>query len=272
MKPTKFQLFLLIVAAVFVLSSLVSASIFASIDWQQHTRQITLDEHHSFSPINVTHMNIETTGADIFVVETTESNLTVDYIGECTYRAFETSAKKQTEVKEPKPIIKIDQDALHVKIEHPSFDWRRFTTHCEGTIKVAVPAQPARRLDIKSVSSDVSISIPLEKVKIDMVSGDIITTARAASLDITTVSSDILIVQSDHVVIDSTSGDITIEDMVAADITTVSGDVRLHLDKEQTITVETVSGDISGKANVMADSPIRIETVSGDIHIRRKEN
>lgn len=180
--------------------------------------------------------------------------------------------------------------------EFISFSWGLFTE--DSAVKVYLPDKEYKKLEIHSVSGDISVPsfISLEDAFVKSVSGDIRFEAKSngrfeasstsgeisafnisgSSAEIQTTSGDIDIASSsaEELSVKSVSGEIDISDTVAKNTLTVkttSGDVELDCCDAAEINIKTVSGDVDGV--LLSDKVFDVDTTSGDIRIpQRGEN
>jgi DUF4097 and DUF4098 domain-containing protein YvlB len=161
--------------------------------------------------------------------------------------------------------------------------------------EVSLRASSADKLDISSVSGDVSVEGHAGRVDAETVSGDLRVSGASGDVSVETVSGSVIVRAQTVTEFEaaSVSGDIDFEGALAAngrmDVESMSGDVRITLpaDTSARVTAEVFSGDLDntfGLAVEDEDGPgstmhgkigsgsasIEIESFSGDVELRSR--
>lgn len=151
--------------------------------------------------------------------------------------------------------------------------------HHSVSSDVEIRKMSAKIVSVVSTSGDLNLSdLFAEEMKLSTVSGDIrISTMIADNLNLSVVSGDASLnntIVNEEMRINSVSGDLSIKDGKVKDATlvTVNGDISGNEFYPETVSLSTVSGDITIQ-NTDYTRPIMIRkksTVSGDIHINSR--
>lgn len=227
---------------------------------------------NQFNPTNVNEINIEAFSTDVKIEESYTDQIEVMIQGQ----------------KEKEATISLENNILKIQRE-------KYNNFCigfcfyESKIIVKIPQSFDKRLEIKSKSGDVEVGhfqninmnittisgdIEIQEGKetdIESKSGDIAIT-KANSVIARTTSGDIeLKVIMDYVKLESTSGEIEIENLTlkkSTEIKTTSGDINIDKINEVYIETKTVSGDTNIKnSNRHALIELLLTTTSGDIEV-----
>lgn len=162
-----------------------------------------------------------------------------------------------------------DRILIRVEVEGGNGGWGWGSRDGSAELQIRVPE--ASDLRIEAVSSDVSISSVNGRLDVESVSGDIEIESAAPALEATSMSGDVQFEgdgQTTDVELTSVSGDVMIRD-ISGDVhaTSVSGSVELSLGQVGRLRTQSTSGDVSARAELMADARVEIETVSGEIEL-----
>lgn len=136
-------------------------------------------------------------------------------------------------------------------------------------LEIRVPQNSS--VKIAGVSADIVTNDIHGSQRLQSVSGDIDTYAFESDVDIDTVSGDINVRGDDkelHATIGSVSGDIDIVGL-SGEIETgsVSGDVVVADGRFTRVSINTTSGDIDFRAQLLNKGRLDVETISGDVDI-----
>lgn len=167
------------------------------------------------------------------------------------------------------PIMTIDTTAsdLLAKIR-PSKQWYWFVFNSDIKLIVEVPQEYDGSLNIRTVSGDITVENDFLNESIETTSGQI-TIQEAQLVQASSTSGDIFVNNAFVVDINTVSGDVIIKrdpirsSVESGRIHTVSGDVRIPYGAG--VKFDTVSGDVKGEYN-QGDQLI-ISTTSGDLSI-----
>ena len=118
----------------------------------------------------------------------------------------------------------------------------------------------------------VIISLPENEYNlvINSTSGDIVSKLDLNTVNIVTISGDIILNKVNDLVINSTSGDVEVSDVDNITIALTSGDVEIGK-INNSLNIETTSGDIDiDNLTIMKDSNIKV--TSGDVNINKSSD
>ncbi|MEQ8206725.1 MAG: DUF4097 family beta strand repeat-containing protein [Woeseia sp.] len=146
---------------------------------------------------------------------------------------------------------------------------RNSSRGASSDLEIRIPRNSS--VKIAGVSADIVTSDIHGSQRLQSVSGDIDTHAFESDVDIDTVSGDITVRGDDkelHATIGSVSGDIDIAGL-SGEIETgsVSGDVVVAGGRFTRVAMNTTSGDIDFRAQLLNKGRLDVETISGDVDI-----
>lgn len=253
---------------------------------QNRGHNAVVSQSESVSGKKVRHINVEVVSEDIRIREYGGGSIKVRMYGKTgsTEGTFPLKlplmGENRVEVSrsdDDKPILKMTQngDAVEIRVERK----KRSLTMCPWyncALEISVPKQFAGELSVKGVSSDITMERhSYERLSLVTVSGDIRSDAFAEDVYAHSVSGDVYIDSG------KSSGKVSTD--------TVSGDVRLGMQKNAGFTLEasSISGDITcdfpltssqtgGRGHSLSGtvgngkSSISAHTVSGDIALTRR--
>jgi DUF4097 and DUF4098 domain-containing protein YvlB len=140
----------------------------------------------------------------------------------------------------------------------------------DAILDIRVPMGAA--LDVNTVSADIDVQGVHGTLRLEAVSGDIVTTVYDERLDLRTISGDAEVRGSGgkaRVQAESTSGDVTVRNVSdELQAQSVSGDLRIELGSASQVKLKTVSGDVAASLTLAADGRLDAESVSGDVGLR----
>ncbi|NUO63139.1 MAG: DUF4097 family beta strand repeat protein [Gemmatimonadaceae bacterium] len=134
--------------------------------------------------------------------------------------------------------------------------------------EVSVPA--GVRLQLKSVSGDITAHGVGGELEAGAVSGDVDVSDAKGRVEIESVSGDITAARlSGDVRVSAVSGDVTIDDVSGdLDIETVSGEMNLERIAVKTLRSETVSGELTYEGSLDPNGRYEFHSQSGDVRLR----
>lgn len=158
---------------------------------------------------------------------------------------------------------------LSIRVRYPSNTRGNIE---ETLLRLRVPV--SAEVSLEGVSADVRVDGLRGPLKASSVSGDVTANVASASVELNSVSGDVhLVAPSTRTQLQTVSGDILargIAGAVKAD--TVSGDVDLTGGPFDSISTESVSGDVRLLDMTLSDTAdVRAESLSGDIILRVKQ-
>lgn len=144
--------------------------------------------------------------------------------------------------------------------------------------KLDIRVPKASRLDVNTVSADVSVSGVIGPQRLQTVSGEVSTDIEREDVEVKTVSGEVSLRGQNHpgvLTVTTVSGDINAS-RVAGEVTanTVSGEIELSLDKLTRARVRTTSGDLSLSGTLAPKARVDTESISGEtrLDLRGKVN
>lgn len=152
----------------------------------------------------------------------------------------------------------------HVSLEVNSSRGRMGDTHYEVTVPVGV------RLELSSVSGDITAHGSKGELEIGAVSGDIDVTDGVGEIKIDNVSGNITAARlSGESRIDAVSGDVSVTDASGSlELETVSGEITLDRMNLKSLRSETVSGELDYDGTLDPQGRYEFHSQSGDIRLR----
>ena len=137
-------------------------------------------------------------------------------------------------------------------------------TRYEVTVPVGV------RLELKSVSGDITTHGVAGELEAGAVSGDIDVSDATGRVEINNVSGDVKADRlSGDVRIDAVSGDVTISNISGTlEVETVSGEMSIEGGKISSLRSETVSGELTYDGTLDSSGRYEFHSQSGDIRLR----
>lgn len=156
---------------------------------------------------------------------------------------------------------------ITIKVKVPDRSWGR--KDVSSDLMVHVPA--ASSLDISTVSADIGIEGVTGEQDLQSVSGDVTTEAFAADVEAETVSGDVDIAGNGgdgDWDLSSVSGDVMVEGLSGEiDAGVVSGDLEVSNGAFDSVSLETVNGDIVFKGTLRPSGKVDIESVNGSVDV-----
>lgn len=174
-------------------------------------------------------------------------------LGEGTERLDFTVSENETIIK----VIIMDED-----------ERRRRNIQVKGSdLQISVPA--GSRLDVQTVSADITVTDVTGDVELESVSGDIEVGGRPARVRAKCISGDITIAASAGPVrANSVSGRITVHEVTGRfDVGTISGGVKVTGRAIEEGNFESLSGDLYFEGDLAANANLSMENHSGSIDL-----
>jgi len=248
----------------------------------------TVDEEKRIDLDDVVKIKVKAVVSQIEIIVEDREDLRV------TFKGTLSTASSKT------PKLRMHRQGKEVlaKVEYPKHNLS--TGKSEVALKVYLPMDYDKKLEIESVSGDLSIdTLEVEELIATIVSGDInMETLEVEELTATTISGDIYIhsmegktlgmestsgcISGKYISIsalqaETISGDIELDELIADKVTgdSISGDIRMSIPKDYELSIDThsVSGDKNIEGGKSDKDAIKIQmelgTVSGDIEILR---
>ena len=158
-----------------------------------------------------------------------------------------------------------DDDEIIIKVKVP----RRNSGGIASDLVVNVPEGSS--LEVNTVSAEIEVSDVEGEQQLESVSGDIVTDAHGADMELGTVSGDIEIQGDNEPIrtrVSSVSGDID-TDSLAGEIVaeSVSGSITTVNGSFERASANTVNGDIVYHARLLDDGRLNIETINGSVDV-----
>lgn len=140
-------------------------------------------------------------------------------------------------------------------------------------LTLSVPAQV--KLDLQTVSADVDVdALTGERVEVQTVSGDISSRAQPRRLEIQSVSGDLDLRAGAYQTtqLETVSGDIDARELNGSlDAQSVSGEIRISEAQLNQARLESVSGDLNLTLELSSGASLKASSHSGDVHVRIPE-
>lgn len=257
--------FIAILLVVLLISGGLSVGFFFLGAPRQYDERIDFDTYQSYNQEFIQNINAEIISGDLKVIKGEGNNITTSHKGFCEYHYF----GKQEEKEEPTLEVALQEEELQVLIRDTKFNLKRFFTNCESELIITIPEnKQLDKVQLESVSGDILLDIaPLKTLYVETVSGEININSKATAVRSQSVSGNIVISQADDINHESVSGNIVVFSLETGEFETISGNVELDLAPEQTISFDTVSGQLQGKTQRANNAKINIETMSGNVVI-----
>jgi DUF4097 and DUF4098 domain-containing protein YvlB len=137
-------------------------------------------------------------------------------------------------------------------------------TRYEVTVPVGV------RLELKSVSGDITAHGVKGELEVGAVSGDVDVSDGVGTIELSSVSGDVVAARlAGETRIDAVSGDVTLSDISGTlEIETVSGEMTLQRVSLKSLRAETVSGELSYDGTLDPQGRYEFHSQSGDVRLR----
>lgn len=160
--------------------------------------------------------------------------------------------------------LEFSASASRVSLDVHSQRGRMGDTRYEVTVPAGV------RLELKSVSGDITAHGVGGELEAGAVSGDVDVSDAKGRVDIESVSGDITAERlAGDVRVNAVSGDVSITDVSGdLDIETVSGEMNLERVAVKTLRSETVSGDMTYEGSLDPDGRYEFHSQSGSVKLR----
>lgn len=163
-------------------------------------------------------------------------------------------------------IFERDGDLVTIKVEID----RSARNVDDSRLVIRLPK--ASRVEIDTVSADVTVRDTDGTLRISTVSGDIEVATAAAELDMTTMSGDVQLHgagQEAAAVLSTVSGRVSVRDIGGTlQSSSVSGNVEVHLGAMRSVQAKSTSGDVVVHATLLPDARVQMESVSGDTRLQ----
>ncbi|MGI9284408.1 MAG: DUF4097 family beta strand repeat-containing protein [Pseudomonadales bacterium] len=136
-------------------------------------------------------------------------------------------------------------------------------------LEIRVPENSS--VKVSAVSADIEVREVIGMQRLQTVSGDVVSEAAAADVEIKTVSGDIELQGNDKMGVfelTSVSGDVEMQNLAGEiAVNTVSGDSTLVDSEFSRARLQSTSGDIEFHAQLLESGRLNIETISGDLDV-----
>lgn len=161
-------------------------------------------------------------------------------------------------------VLQFSASPSHVTLEVRSQRGRMGDTHYEVTVPVGV------RLELKSVSGDITAHGVNGELEVGAVSGDVDVSEGSGRVEIESVSGDIKAAHlSGESRVNSVSGDVSINNITGTlEVETVSGEMTLDNATLTSLRSETVSGELTYDGSLDPSGRYEFHSQSGDIRLR----
>lgn len=161
-------------------------------------------------------------------------------------------------------ILQFSASPSRVSLEVRSDRGRAGGTHYEVTVPVGV------RLELKSVSGQITAHGVKGELEVGAVSGDIDVSDGNGHSEIESVSGDITAARfSGETRVNAVSGDLSLREITGTlEVETVSGEMTLERSSLSSLRSETVSGDLTYDGTLDAQGRYEFHSQSGDIRLR----
>ncbi len=139
----------------------------------------------------------------------------------------------------------------------------------DGEAELSIRVPSGSRLDVNTVSAEISVKDVAGSQRLQSVSGEVSTDIAAEEAEVKTVSGDVILHgegKPSVLTLTTVSGNAQAT-RVAGEITanTVSGDLNLSLDTITRARLRTTSGDLSLRGALTGEAKVDGETISGDL-------
>ncbi|MDE2406577.1 MAG: DUF4097 family beta strand repeat protein [Xanthomonadaceae bacterium] len=165
-----------------------------------------------------------------------------------------------------------DARVLRIKVQYPA----RGRTAEPSRLLLQVPL--LADLEVNTVSADINVSgVASRELELQSVSGDITANGAPARGKIGSISGDVrLAINSPRLRVETVSGDLITQGRLNGEIAleTVSGDIRLNTlgSAVRKLSANSVSGDMALELALAEDGEVRMESVSGDLSLKLPAN
>lgn len=266
---------ILILITIFIVSTVAGGLLFVSSDdFSEYTSgnlkiiELNDTKTHNLNEINL--INIDSVSTDIELIKTNNSEASFELIGYYPKKLY--SGPLTLRFEEIKGVI-------NVQIIYPLTKLTLGMAQHQIDLKVYLPEDYLGDLELSTISGEVFVNdFVLEKIQIKAVSGDIfLKRVNSGDLKIKTVSGDLSLIETNVNEIQTTSGDIFLEEILIDRnlyIHTISGDTEIKYANNSSFFVEynSISGDLEkdfehkiGKG----DYKVLVKTTSGDFEISK---
>jgi DUF4097 and DUF4098 domain-containing protein YvlB len=161
-------------------------------------------------------------------------------------------------------VLEFSASPSRVSLDVHSQRGRMGDTRYEVTVPVGV------RLELKSVSGDITTHGVAGELEAGAVSGDIDVSDATGRVELQSVSGDVKADRvSGEVRVDAVSGDVTISNVTGTlEVETVSGEMSIETAKLSSLRSETVSGELTYDGSLDPAGRYEFHSQSGDIRLR----
>lgn len=171
--------------------------------------------------------------------------------------------------------LKISMDGDALEIDHPQLRWDNFIEvfgsfrgTAQADVSISVPRDVALRLGV--VSADALVTGLRNDAKLSTVSGELVVDAGTGDLDLNAVNGEISVRNhTGAVVVHTVTGEVTASGAIGRfSLDGVSSDVFLDLaDTPDSVTTNTVSGDLTVRLGSAVAVKYRLNTVAGTLQL-----
>ena len=161
-------------------------------------------------------------------------------------------------------VLEFSASAARVSLDVHSQRGRMGDTRYEVTVPVGV------RLELKSVSGDISAHGSKGEIEAGAVSGDVDVSDGAGRVELESVSGDVTAARlTGDVRVNAVSGDVSLQDISGTlEIETVSGEMTVARADLKSLRTETVSGEVAYDGTLDPQGRYEFHSQSGDIRLR----
>jgi DUF4097 and DUF4098 domain-containing protein YvlB len=165
-----------------------------------------------------------------------------------------------------------DARVLRIKVQYPARGGKAEPS------KLVLNVPLLADLEVNTVSADIDVSgVAARELELQSVSGDITANGAPARGKISTVSGDVrLAINSPRLRVETVSGNLITQGRLNGEIAleTVSGDIRLNTlgSLVRKLSANSVSGDMTLDLALAEDGDLRMESVSGDLSLKLPAN
>lgn len=145
--------------------------------------------------------------------------------------------------------------------------------HCcdDGSADLQVSVPRMARIEVETVSADVSVTDAAGTVRINTVSGEVDLRTRSRDISASSVSGNVDVSGSGsgaRISASSVSGDVNIQGVDAElELNSVSGDAELARSKVSRLSMQSTSGDVTYSGALHGSGSYEFQTVSGDVTV-----
>ena len=148
---------------------------------------------------------------------------------------------------------------------------RRHGNFDDASADLTISVPRMARLEIETVSADISVSDSAGAIRANSVSGEVMLRSRSRDITASSVSGEVDVVGSGagaRIDASSVSGDVRIEGVDAElELESVSGDATLQRSKVSRLSMQSTSGDVTYDGMLRANGSYEFQTVSGDVMV-----